>query len=506
MKIKNLPSVTTTTNLIKTKFTSALGIAGQLLSRASMNHRPWRRGFVLIALALTGIALSPAARAVCQEGCLTGLNTVLGDNALLNNSGFYNTATGCDALYSNTTGSDNTATGLYALFSNTTGGDNTATGFLALEQNTTGSGNTATGGNALYNNTIGNSNTATGTSALGFNTSGGSNTAIGLEALGRNTTGSFNTANGANALFSNTTAGNNTAGGFDALYSNTTGYSQTATGANALFSNTTGIANTATGGGALFSNTMGSSNTATGVNALFSNTTGHDNIAEGFAALQNNTGSSNIALGSNAGFNLTTGSNNIDIGNKGSAGESSKIRIGTQGTQNGTFIAGIYNVAVTGSTLAVNSNGKLGVTASSARFKEAIKPMDKASEAILALKPITFRYKKEVDKAGIPQFGLVAEQVERVAPDLVVRDDTGKPFTVRYEAVNAMLLNEFLKEHRRVQEQAREIQQQKATISELKNGMETVVARLKEQDSRIQRVSAQIEIGRPTPKVVLNRP
>jgi len=459
--------------------------------------------FALFALAC--FALSPTARATCQEGCLANYNTALGDNALLNNTGGQNTVTGADALWSNTNGSSNTAIGSLALTRNTSGGANTATGSNALVNNTTGNSNTANGLSALAQNTTGSDNTATGVDALVFNTTGGSNTATGFHALYYNN-GSFNTANGTNALYSNTTAGNNTASGFDALYNNTTGYSQTATGANALLSNTTGIANTATGGGALFSNTMGSSNTATGVNALFSNTTGHDNTAEGLAALQNNTGSSNIALGSNAGFNLTTGSNNIDIGNAGVAGESNKIRIGHQGTQNGTFIAGIYNTAVTGSTVAVNASGKLGVTASSARFKEGIKPMDKASEAILALKPVTFRYKKEIDEAGSPQFGLVAEEVEKVDPGLVSRDADGKAYTVRYEAVNAMLLNEFLKEHRRVQEQAREIQQQKATISELKNGMETVVARLKEQDSRIQKVSAQIEMGRPTTKVVLNRP
>ena len=186
--------------------------------------------------------------------------------------------------------------------------------------------------------------------------------------------------------------------------------------------------------------------------------------------------------------------------------ESNTIRIGTQGTQTKTFIAGISGVAVMGPAVHVSSSGQLGAQASSRRFKDDIKPMDKASEAILALEPVSFRYKREIDPDRTPQFGLVAEQVEKVDPALVARDADGKPYTVRYEAVNAMLLNEFLKEHRRVQEQAREIQQQKATISELKNGMETVVARLKEQDSRIQKVSAQIEMGRPTPKVVLNRP
>jgi hypothetical protein len=140
----------------------------------------------------------------------------------------------------------------------------------------------------------------------------------------------------------------------------------------------------------------------------------------------------------------------------------------------------------------------------SQRFKDDIKPMDKASEAILALKPVTFRYKQEIDPARSPQFGLVAEDVEKVDPDLVVCDANGKVYTVRYDAVNAMLLNEFIKEHRKVEEQAREIQKQKATITELKKGMETVVAHLKEQASQIQKVSAQLEARKSSPQIVLN--
>jgi hypothetical protein len=197
-------------------------------------------------------------------------------------------------------------------------------------------------------------------------------------------------------------------------------------------------------------NTTGSDNTANGGSALFFNTTGSGNTANGFQALYRNaTGSSNIALGINAGLNLTTGSNNIDIGNVGIADEANTIRIGTDGTQTKTFIAGISGTAVMGTPVKVNAAGQLGTVPSSQRFKDEIRPMDKASEAILALKPVTFRYKKEVDPEGIPQFGLVAEDVEKVNPDLVVRDSEGKVFTVRYEAVNAMLLNEFLKEHRK---------------------------------------------------------
>jgi len=270
-----------------------------------------------------------------------------------------------------------------------------------------------------------------------------------------------NTAEGEDALFSLDTSqgGANTAIGFHALYSNTTSSDNTATGSEALYSNTTGTANTATGTQALFSNATGANNTATGVSALTGNTTGISNTAIGVAALANNTaGSSNIALGVEAGSHLTTGSNNIDIGSVGVAGEAKTIRIGTKGRQINTYIAGISAVTVpAGVGVIVDANGHLGTVVSSARYKEGIKPMETASEAILSLKPVTFRYKKELDPAVIPQFGLVAEDVAKVDPDLVACDDEGKPYTVRYEAVNAMLLNEFLKEHKKVEEQENRI-------------------------------------------------
>jgi Chaperone of endosialidase len=199
------------------------------------------------------------------------------------------------------------------------------------------------------------------------------------------------------------------------------------------------------------------------------NTTGNNNTASGVNALKNNTtGSRNIALGAGAGLNLTTGSNNIDIGNVGLAGEANKIRIGKIGTQTATFVAGIRGATLaSGVAVIVGSNGQLGTITSSARFKEAIKPMDTASEAILALQPVTFRYKHELDPDGIPQFELVAEQVEKVNPDLVVRDEGGKVDTVRYDAVNAMLLNEFLKAHRQLQEQQTMIERQRKQIEAL---------------------------------------
>jgi hypothetical protein len=303
-----------------------------------------------------------------------------------------------------------------------------------------------------------------------------------------------NTFLGDDALILNTTGLDNTAIGSDALFSNTTGSYNTAIGFHTLLSNTIGTFNTANGRDALSSNTTGGDDTAVGVEALISNTTGNSNTAIGVVALLNNNGDNNIALGNSAGSNLTTGDNNIDIGNTGATGESGKIRIGTRGTHTATFIAGISGVAVTGSQVIVSSNGKLGVTASSERFKDEIKPMDKASEAVLAVKPVTFRYKKELDPDGIPQFGLVAEDVEKVDPDLVARDDDGKAYSVRYEAVNAMLLNEFLKEHRKVQELRKDFE---SKIAEQQKQIEALTAGL-------QRVSAQVEMSRPASQVVLH--
>jgi hypothetical protein len=195
-------------------------------------------------------------------------------------------------------------------------------------------------------------------------------------------------------------------------------------------------------------------------------------------------------LGNFAGSNLTTGNNNIDIGNQGVAGEANTVRIGTQGTQTATYIAGVSGVAVTGRPVFINSNGQLGVPPSSRRFKQDVKPMDNSSERTLLLKPVTFHYKKEIDPEGMLQFGLVAEDVEKVNPDLVVRDKEGKPYTVRYDAVNAMLLNEFLKEHHQVQDL-------KAIVAEQEKQIKALTAGL-------QKVSAQLELNKPAPRTVLN--
>ena len=345
-------------------------------------------------------------------------------------------------------------------------------------------------------------NTAEGTDALFSFTTGTENTAIGFDALNSNTTGDSNTATGSIALSSNTTGVRNTANGFAALNSNTTGERNTTTGRAAMTFNTTGNNNTADGHDALFSNTTAIRNTATGSFALFSNTTGNSNTASGYdALLTNTTGTGNIALGNFAGANLTTGDQNIDIGNVGVAGEANTIRIGVQGTQTKTFIAGIRGIGVSGMAVKVSASGQLGVMPSSARFKQDIQAMGDASNALLALKPVTFRYKHQIDPDGIPQFGLVAEEVEKVNPDLVARDEKGQVYTVRYEAVNAMLLNEFLKEHRKVQEQ-------EATIAQLKKEFQATVAqlatRLDEQAAQIQKVSAQLEASKPAPQTVLN--
>jgi hypothetical protein len=351
-----------------------------------------------------------------------------------------------------------------------------------------------------------NGNTAEGTDALFSLTIGTDNTAAGFLALFHNTTGFDNTANGFEALALNTTGFQNVANGFQALFHNTTGFQNAANGFEALFENTSGFHNTANGFEALLRNTTGNHNTANGDRALEGNTTGNDNTTDGAHSLgANTTGSRNIALGFGAGANLTTGNDNIDIGNAGVVGEANTIRIGTEGTQSATFIAGISGATVAGGVgVIVDASGHLGTVSSSKRFKDQIKPMDKASEGILALRPVTFHYKKEFDPESIPQFGLIAEEVEQVNPNLVARDAKGQVFTVRYEAVNAMLLNEFLKEHKKVEEQQRKLSEQDRKVRE----QETAIAKQQKQiealTAGLQRVSAQVEMSRPAPQMVLN--
>jgi Chaperone of endosialidase len=376
----------------------------------------------------------------------------------------------------------NTAEGQNALLSLSTGGYNTAVGFLSLSSEMAGSFNTGVGAGALLLN-VGDPSTGDGME----------NTAIGAAALLNNATGYFNTANGAFALFNNTTGFYNTAIGKDALINNTTGNHNGANDDNALASNTTGSFNTATGHQAMASNTTGNNNTATGIYSLFNNNAGNANTADGFFALGNSTGTFNIGFGVDAGCKLTSGNNNIFIGSFGVDTESDTIRIGreVQDTDCGgfahpphaaTFIAGINGTPVVGDPVVVDANGQLGTATSSARFKKNIKPMDTASDAILAFNPVTFQYKN--DAKDTPQFGLIAEEVAKVNPDLVVRDRNGEIYSVRYEAVNAMLLNEFLKEHEKVQAQ-------QATIARLEKQVEALAAGL-------QKVNAQLGTTKPT--------
>lgn len=378
---------------------------------------------------------------------------------------------------------------------------------------TTGSDNTAIGFDSMYNDSTGDQNTGLGSNTLFSNTTGEANSATGMQALFSNTTGNINTADGFQALLFNTTGLANTATGAQALLFSTVGNENTATGYLTLFANTTGNDNTASGANSLSHNTIGGFNTATGSFALQFNTTGQFNVACGsFALNEITTGGNNTALGYSAGSNIMTGGGNIDIANQGVTDESNVIRIGTN--QTSTFVAGIFGSVVgVGVPVVVDANGQLGVLVSSARFKEEIKPMDKASEAILGLKPVTFRYKSALDAGGTKQFGLVAEEVEKVDPALVVRDEHGKAYTVRYEAVNAMLLNEFLKQHRRVEEQADRAREQNATIDQLKStiaqqakDIATLNDNLRKQASQIEKVSAQIEAARSGPQVVDNSP
>jgi uncharacterized coiled-coil protein SlyX len=467
----------------------------------------------LIALLLTCFGFFPRAQAVITdpEGYFPGWNTADGQNALFSlTSGVHNTALGGQALYRNTTGNNNTAVGLNALFNNTTafcntaigaaalyfntGALNTATGYGALRGNTTGNANTASGCQALYFNSTGASNTANGADALQSNRTGSKNTATGYQALYRNTVDE-NTAMGYRALYSNTDGNRNAANGVEALYSNVSGSHNTANGYRALRGNSSGSYNTANGASTLASNFSGSYNTATGYRALDSNVEGNyntavghlalnstrtsSNTAIGYAALGNFVGTfgfgGNIALGNEAGSNVTTASNVIAIGSPG-ANWGTSCFIGN--------IRGITTAHNNAIPVLIDSAGQLGTMSSSRRFKKEIKPMDRTSEAILALKPVTFQYK--TDKEGMSQFGLIAEEVAKVDPDLVVRDENGELYTVRYEAINAMLLNEFLKEHRKNEEQ-------QATIAQLKSTDAKQEATIAKQQKQIEALTAGLQ-------------
>jgi Chaperone of endosialidase len=373
---------------------------------------------------------------------------------------------------------------------------NTAEGQDALFDLSTGADDTAIGFDALYNNTTGTANTAVGNLAMSDNTTGFSNTAVGSQALLGNTTGTYNVAMGENAMVANSTGGDNVAIGYTALQARTNAFDNVGIGFGALSLGTTGDSNTAVGHSAMAFST-GIQNTALGDSAMNS-ASGNFNVAVGRAAGVNFSGDENIVIGHYAGQNLTTGSNNIEIGNQGVAHDANVIRLGDPATQRKTFIAGISRTAVAGGVaVMVTNQGQLGVATSAGRYKENIQPMDKSSEAVLSLKPVTFRYEKELDPEAIPQFGLVAEDVAKVNPDLVVRDEDGKPYTVRYEAVNAMLLNEFLKEHKAFLEEQRKVQELEANAARQQERIESLAAGL-------QKVTDQLELSKPAPRTVLN--
>ena len=396
-------------------------------------------------------------------------NTAMGTDALAKLSdGKFNTASGSSALNSNTSGAANTASGVSALNSNTTGNQNTASGFWALFSNTTGSFNTASGNRALFSNTTGNDNTASGSAALFLNT-----------------TGSNNTASGSFALFDNTKGHDNSASGFAALESNTTGNFNTAFGSWALVSNTRGDANTALGGSALSNNSTGNRNVAVGYHALFDDTAGR----------------SNTAIGAFAGRRIT-GNDNVDIANTGFAGESQTMRLGTQGSEGvinsgvtRTFVAGINGVTTgrAGVAVVIDSRGQLGTISSSRRYKQDIRPMADASERLMKLQPVTFRY-QEPDAAGEQpiQYGLIAEDVAEVFPELVVLNENGQPESVAYHLLPALLLNEMEKEHRLNQLRAEQLAQLQSQVASQASQLAEISA-LKQQLAEVRELLAALQ-------------
>ena len=368
-------------------------------------------------------------------------------------------------------------------------GFNTAEGTNALQNLTTGIGNASVGWYSLFSNTVGNFNTALGAGTLFSNIGelsgyGTENTAVGAAALLNNTRGTRNTAVGAFALFYNVGAANigpdgsnNTAVGDRALFNNTTGCCNIAIGYQPLQANTEGFNDVAIGNQALLNNTTGDENTAIGTSTMTSNLTGRFNTALGYSSGSNITGDGNVCIG---------------VGVDGEEGVDNSTYIRNINTTTQSFSAGVNDYV----TVRL-SDGRLGHTTvvSSQRYKENIKPLAADSEALYALRPVSFRLKKEYDETQAIGFGLIAEEVEDVDPALVYCNNKGQVESVRYEMVNAMLLNEFLKEHRKVQEQ-------EATIARLTKEMENVLARLKEHDSKIQKVSDQIELSDSAGRVV----
>ncbi len=457
-----------------------------------------RRTAMVVAL-LGGVAgvLSCAARA--QDST----DTVLGSSAFASGQGSYNTALGAFTLWQNESGNGNTVVGYTAMYWSTTGWQNTAVGNQSLNQNRSGTWNTAIGQNSLIGNTTGSNNTGSGIDAGACSTTASNNTATGAFSLSgggiytlnvpwptcpdTGATGSENTSTGAYSMFNNLTGADNTATGYQALQANTSGNNNVAAGDGALYSNTNGASNTASGHQTLYKNTTGYHETAGGASALFSNTTGNENVAFGFQALfSNSTGSKNIGIGVTAGSLLTHGSNNIDIANQGVAADNGVIRIGTSGTNTQTFVAGIYNSKITGSAVYVTSSGQLGVLASAERYKTGVTTMGPGSEKLAALRPVTFHLKN--DASGELQYGLIAEEVAKVYPELVIRGTEGTIEGVRYEELTPMLLNQVQQQQRKLDEQSQEIstlERQLSDVVHMSEGMQASLQILQAKDSGI---------------------
>jgi hypothetical protein len=433
---------------------------------ASMAHRGWLLKNVWLAIAVTAVTLVSAG-GMAHAQCSSGGNscTLDGTGALAGSTGSNESAFGFFALGNGSdTGVANTAVGIAALGGNSSGIANTATGAYAIAGGGPGLGNT------------GNDNTATGYSSLEYNTIGFENTATGASALIINSSGYGNTATGANALLNNTTGYLNTATGYYALANSIVG------------SAITGNYDTATGAYALQSNVSGSDNTATGYYALYANNTGGNNTAIGWESLLSASGGNNIGVGSNAGSSLISGSNNIDIGNQGLKTDSNTIRIGTQGTQTATFVAGVNSARVFfGTPVLINSSGQLGTLVSSARYKRDIRDMGDASSNLMKLRPVSFRYKEDPDRHL--QYGLIAEDVERVYPELVTHGDDGKVEGVRYELLPALLLNEVQKQAKENQRQAEQIR----ILTEQAERKDGQIASQQKQIDALKKKDAQID-------------
>jgi len=369
----------------------------------------------------------------------------------LHNYGIENTFVGANAGNFSLTGDFNVGVGVGSLFSNTEGTINTAIGAFSLLLNTSGSINTAVGAGSLYSNREGSGNTSVGFLSLAYTQSSFANTAVGTLSLLYDSVGDYNTAIGFETLVSNTAGSSNTAVGAQSLSSNTTGTQNTAVGDSSLYHNTRGDRNVAVGASSLFANTLGGHNVAVGYESLKNNITGGHNTALGDTTLFSlTTGNQNIAIGSGSGSGYTgSESGNIIVGNSGTVGESDVIRIGTTGSHSACYIAGIDGATISGGCpVHVDSNGKLGTITSSQRYKDEVKDMGKASENLLKLRPVSFKYKKEIDPVGLLQYGLVAEEVAKIAPDLVVYSPKdGQPETVRYHLLVPMILNEYQKQN-----------------------------------------------------------